>query len=253
MSALITPAIVDFSMQAGFGAVAILLNTEKFYDLVGSSTFLVCTGLAYRDSPRFLRQSVLAGSVSVWALRLGSFLFTRVLKDGEDKRFRIAKKKPLVFSMFWFLQGVWVLVTLAPILLALGEKSDVPIGAPDYAGWAIAAAGLAIEVISDSQKSAFRAKEENKRRFISSGLWSISRHPNYFGEMLFWTGLFIASTPVLNGAQYMSGISPLFVGGLITFVSGIPILEKMAKKRWGEEAEYKEYVRKTAILIPYLY
>ena len=111
-------------------------------------------------------------------------------------------------------------------------------------------AGFAIEVIADQQKSAFKNNPENAGRFITSGLWAWSRHPNYFGEIVLWTGIAIIALPVLSGWRWVMLISPVFVVLLLTRVSGIPLLEARARKRWGEDETFQAYTRDTPVLIP---
>ncbi len=110
--------------------------------------------------------------------------------------------------------------------------------------------GFAIEVTADAQKSRFNADPSNKGKFIRTGLWSRSRHPNYFGEIVLWIGIAIIAIPVLQGWQWVAMISPLFVTLLLTRVSGIPLLEKKADVKWGGQAEYEEYKKNTPVLIP---
>jgi steroid 5-alpha reductase family enzyme len=127
--------------------------------------------------------------------------------------------------------------------------------APGLGFWAIAGVsiwlvGLVIEAAADAQKSAFKAKEENRERFITSGLWGYSRHPNYFGEMLVWWGLFIYAVPFLQGAAFAVVIGPVFITLLLLFVSGIPLLERSAEAKYGDDPAYREYQRRTSILVP---
>ena len=106
-----------------------------------------------------------------------------------------------------------------------------------------------IESVADAQKSAFKARE-NRGRFITSGLWRYSRHPNYFGEMLVWWGLFVFAVPFLDGAAFAVVIGPVFITLLLLFVSGIPLLERSAEAKYGDDPAYREYKRGTSILVP---
>lgn len=114
------------------------------------------------------------------------------------------------------------------------------------------AAGFAVEVIADRQKSRFRADDAHRGRFISTGLWSRSRHPNYFGEILLWIGVAVIALPVLQGWQWVGLVSPVFVAVLITRVSGVPLLEAKADAKWGGQPDYEEYKRTTPVLVPRL-
>ena len=107
------------------------------------------------------RQNVHNWMIFAWACRLGTFLFMRVLKDGQDKRFDKARDSPATFLVFWSLQGVWVWVTLLPSLILNTERRDPALGARDYLGWGLWVAGFLIEVVADMQKSIFRANPEN--------------------------------------------------------------------------------------------
>jgi len=233
-------------------ALAVLFKTEKFYDLTGSATFILLSHISYESSIMSRRQTVQSWMVLAWACRLGSFLFLRIMKDGEDKRFKKAKEDPSVMFKFWTIQGIWVFVTLLPTLILNSERRNPPLGARDYIGWGIWTVGFIFEVVADTQKTFFRNDPLNKGKFISTGLWSISRHPNYFGEISLWFGLYISSSSVFAGAQYLSVLSPLAVMLLITKVSGIPLLEVAGLKKWGDNPEYIQYIQNTPSLIPFI-
>ena len=196
------------------------------------------------------RSPVEEALVAIWAVRLGSFLFRRIRADGVDGRFDALKPDFLRFLMTWTLQGLWVYITYAAGLAAMTSVNNVPIDA-----WAIAGAGLWmigfwIEVTADRQKTAFRAVPENRDKFINTGLWAWSRHPNYFGEILLWCGIMLIAIPVLEGMQYATLISPIFVIVLLTKISGVRMLENRAEKLWGNDPEYQQYKAKTPTLIP---
>lgn len=264
MGAMLLLAGIDFGIQWVVGGVSALFATERFYDLTGSATFLLLTygGLRlggggrasiFAASPRQLTTSAM---ICAWASRLGSFLFLRVLRAGEDVRFKDVKHDPKRFLIWWTIQGVWVFVTLLPSLILNLKRDAGPsriLGMRDYVGWLIWVMGFLVEVLADRQKTLFRSNSDNAGRFITSGLWSVSRHPNYFGEMIMWAGIWLSSSSVMSGLELLSVFSPAFVAFLIARVSGIPMLERMADKRWGEEPAYVAYRDSTALLIPYLW
>jgi len=243
---------VSLGVQVVGWAAAATLKTEKFYDLTGSATFLLLTGLSYSRSVGNIRQKVVTAMVAAWALRLGSFLTHRVIARGEDRRFDKVKEEPGAFLVWWGVQGVWVFVTLLPTLLLHTSPAAPTLGALDCLGWALWGVGFLLEVVADAQKSAFKSKEENQGKFISSGLWSISRHPNYLGEILLWSGLCLSAMSALSGAQHLVVLSPAMVALLITKVSGIPILERSGEERWGETEEYRRYLREVPVLLPFI-
>jgi steroid 5-alpha reductase family enzyme len=226
-------------------------KTEHYFDLTGSITYLTVTAVALVLSDNLdARAVIVAAMVAVWALRLGSFLFRRVRRDGRDGRFDRIKTDPLRFFMSWTLQGLWVLLTSAAALAIITGTERRELGWAAIVGIVVWTAGFASEVIADQQKSVFKKNPANDGRFIKSGLWAWSRHPNYFGEITLWIGIAIMAVPVLSGWRWAMLISPIFVVLLLTRVSGIPMLEVRAEKRWGEEAEYQEYTSRTPVLIP---
>ena len=230
-------------------------QTEHYFDLTGSlsfiATILMANYLLPSNSPwENIRSSILSLMVLAWAIRLGSFLFSRVRRDGEDRRFRDIKPRFFRFLFTWTLGGLWVLITVAAALAAITSGRNIPLGIGAYIGIALWLLGFLFETIADRQKSAFRANPENKEQFIRSGLWAVSRHPNYFGEMTLWIGIAIVATPALQGWQLLTLLSPVFVIALICRVSGIPLLESRAQEKWGDDPEYQEYVRTTPVLIP---
>lgn len=243
------------------GALAFIINwlvfipsaigkTERYYDLVGGITYITVTIVAvYYASELDQRAMVVAAMVMVWSLRLASFLFLRILKSGHDSRFDEIKTQPARFLMAWTLQGLWVLLTAAAALAIITGGAREPLGIVGYIGIAVWAAGFLIEIVADRQKSAFKADSSNDGKFIDVGLWAWSRHPNYFGEIVIWIGVAIIAVPVLQGLQWVTLISPVFVAFLLIKVSGIPMLEDKADERWGGQEDYEAYKRNTPVLM----
>lgn len=226
-------------------------RTEAYFDLTGSLTYVSVIALSVLASDDLdTRALVVAGAVVIWAARLGSFLFRRVRSDGGDGRFDWIKTDFLRFLMTWTLQGLWVLLTLAAALAVITAEDRESIGAFLIVGMSLWLAGFVIEVVADRQKSTFRADPANEGQFITSGLWAWSRHPNYFGEIALWTGIAIAAIPVLSGWRWLMLISPIFVIVLLSRISGIPMLERRAHKRWGTDPAFRAYTDATPVLIP---
>ena len=229
------------------------MQTEKFFDLTGSITYISVTAIALLLSVGADGRSILlAALVMIWAIRLGSFLFGRIKKAGKDDRFDEIKPSFIRFLNVWTIQGLWVTFTMAAALVAITTTTRKELDVFAAVGFLVWAFGFAIEVAADTQKSRFSADPANKGRFIQTGLWSRSRHPNYFGEIVLWVGVAIIALPVLQGWQWVALISPVFVTLLLTRVSGVPLLEKKADKKWGGQEEYESYKKKTPVLIPRL-
>lgn len=251
-SVMLVCAAVAFGVNWLIFLPSALAKSEKFYDLTGAITYLSVIGVAaILSKPLDLRALVVAALVALWAVRLGSFLFLRIQKDGFDRRFDEIKTAPLRFLVTWTLQGLWVTLTAACALMIIASETRVAPGVFFYAGLALWGLGFGLEVIADGQKSAFRKDKANAGRFITTGLWSWSRHPNYVGEIVLWLGIAIMAVPVLGGTQWVVLISPVFVYLLLTRVSGVPLLEKRAREKWGEDPAYQAYVEQTPVLFPF--
>ena len=226
-------------------------QTEKFFDLTGSLTYVTVILIPMLLSQGLDARSLLvAALVLVWAIRLGTFLYRRIHKAGKDDRFDELKPSFWRFLNVWTIQALWVTFTAAAalVILTTSVRKDLDIFA--LLGFLIWAAGFALEVVADSQKGKFSADPANKGKFIRTGLWARSRHPNYVGEIVLWVGVAVIALPVLQGWTWVALISPVFVTLLLTRVSGVPLLEKKADKKWGGQADYEAYKKNTPVLIP---
>lgn len=244
-----------FAVQVLVYIPSAIARTERFFDATGSATFILVTlGVMLLSPSPDARSLALAAMVIIWAVRLGSFLFIRIHRSGTDDRFDDIKVNPLSFLRVWIMQGLWVSITAAAAWIAIATEPADRVSFDVFAGVGIALwiIGMLFEVVADLQKNAFKADPANKGRFIRTGLWSRSRHPNYFGEILAWVGVAIVAAPVFDGWQWIGLLSPVFVILLLTRVSGIPLLEKKADKRWGGDADYEAYKTATPVLVPTL-
>lgn len=226
-------------------------QTEKFYDLTGSLTYIAITLLLVLLTPGIdARALLLAAMVLAWAVRLGTFLFRRISRAGKDDRFDEIKPSFVRFLNVWTIQGLWVVFTAAAAWVAMTSETRVALDGFALVGFVVWAVGFGLEVVADQQKGRFSADPANKGKFISTGLWAKSRHPNYFGEILLWIGVAVVALPALQGWQWVALISPVFVTLLLTKVSGVPLLEKKADTKWGGQADYESYKESTPVLIP---
>ena len=250
MSLFIICASVSFVLHWIIFIPSFAFQTEHYFDLTGSISYLSAVALAFYLNPSVDPRDLLIGLlIVVWAVRLGSFLFMRVKQDGKDDRFTIMKTQFHWFLMTWTLGGLWVFLTMAAGLAAITSDTTQPFGLMAYLGLALWIFGFSIEVIADRQKRVFKKDQQKDKEFITSGLWAWSRHPNYFGEITLWIGLTLIALPVLSGWQLVTLISPVFVYILLTKISGIPLLENRGMKKWGSDPEYIDYVNRTPALI----
>jgi steroid 5-alpha reductase family enzyme len=228
-----------------------IYQTEKYFDLTGSLTYITVTIVALLLSPvKDARSYIMLALVLIWAARLGTFLFRRIQKEGKDGRFDELKVSFPRFLNVWTIQGLWVTFTAAAALSAITTTNREPLGVFALIGVLVWVLGFTIEAVSDAQKSRFREQPENKGKFINTGLWAWSRHPNYFGEITLWVGVAIIALPILQGWGWVALISPIFVTLLLTRVSGIPMLEERADEKWGGQEDYEQYKANTPVLIP---
>ncbi|QSZ37168.1 hypothetical protein DSL72_009262 [Monilinia vaccinii-corymbosi] len=309
----LVPAVgAAFALQTAVAIPSVLCESERFFDLSGSLTFLGVLGLSLvlpgvrgrvavggkgRASllwPNLLdafnknagsnalnwRQVVLSAAVGIWATRLGSYLLARVLSDGHDSRFDEIKKSPPRFFSVFAAQATWVSLCCLPVLainaLPYSLLATLPtLMLTDILGLLLFTGGLSFEILADRQKSAWAAAKKRKEHdedFLTSGLWAKSRHPNYFGESMLWSGIAVLSAGVLVGRAGqlgmgtngwgvsgralglgIAGVSPAFVTFLLLKVSGVPLSEVKYDKKYGHRKDYQEWKKNTPVFIPKLF
>lgn len=243
---------ISLALNGFFFLIAALLKTDVFTDITYSLTFVLLSILlvVLAGAPP-LAGLIGAGMVILWGLRLGSYLFFRILKIKVDHRFDDKRGNFLRFGAFWLLQAITVWVVMLPVYALVNAP-----GADQVPLWAIVVslvlffAGFSIEAAADAQKFAFKSDKVTAGKFMSTGLWRYSRHPNYFGEMLLWWAISFPLLFAVTGLGYFYFIGPLFITLLISFVSGIPLLEKSADRKWGGDEAYRRYKNATSILVP---
>jgi steroid 5-alpha reductase family enzyme len=248
VSSILVSFAISLAVNAAFFAVAASRKTDVVTDLSYSLSFAaLAIGLPLLDGAHTTAQLLASGFVLVWAVRLGAYLFGRILRVKVDHRFDGMRERPLRFARFWILQAITVAIVMLPVSYLLNRKHAPALGAWAIAGGAVWLTGLIIEWLADAQKAAAKKTSD---RFVTSGLWRWSRHPNYFGELLVWWGIFVFAVPFLHGLAFLTAAGPVFITLLLLFVSGIPLLEKSAEERFGNDPGYREYKRRTSILVP---
>jgi steroid 5-alpha reductase family enzyme len=256
-SAVLYCAVICIGMQWIAWIPASFGKTERFYDLTGGLTYLTVVGFSLwagsQSEPPSPRELIISLLVVIWSLRLSSFLYFRIHRTGKDGRFDQLKTSPIRFLVPWTLQGLWVFLTMI-VVIVINSQSDSAsaLGIWDGLGLSIWILGFGIEAIADKQKTVFNTEPNNQGKWIDCGLWSYSRHPNYLGEILLWTGIAFFGISCFTGLERVAWVSPIFIYLLLTKVSGIPILDKRALEKWGEDPEYQKYRENTPALLPRL-
>ena len=225
---------------------AFLFNTDKLTDLSYSLSFIFLVATSFLLSSFKVANVLVSILIIFWALRLGIFLFIRIQNIKKDKRFNYIRNNFFKFFSFWFIQGLSVWIILIPFLFFINSNQQQFF----ILGIIIWLTGFIIESISDFQK--YQNKKNHPDSYISTGLWKFSRHPNYFGEILCWIGIYLTVFPSLNSLEKLiSLISPIYIFILLRFISGIPLLEKSANKKYKKNKQYRKYKAQTNLLIPW--
>lgn len=249
----LTAVIVTLLIQWIAFVPALVAGTEKYYDLMGGVGYVGGTIVVLLMTPTLNAHSrLLAAMVVFWSLRLATFLFTRILKTGADSRFDDIKGNWPRFLLTWTLQALWIAFVAAAAWIGIASVTTPELNWVTFVGLAVWLFGMAFEITADFQKQAWRNRPGTKGTFINEGLWTISRHPNYFGEITLWVGVLIVASTALSGWQWIAIISPLFATFLLTKVSGIPMQRKSAEERWGGQDDWEEYKRTTPVLVPFI-
>ncbi|NCF97080.1 MAG: DUF1295 domain-containing protein [Euryarchaeota archaeon] len=256
-SAVLYCAVICIGIQWLAWIPASIAKTERYYDLTGGLTYLIVVGFSLwagsQSEPPSLRELIVSLLVVIWSLRLSGFLYLRIHRTGKDGRFDHLKTSPIRFLVPWTVQGLWVFLTMIVVIVINSQADSASaLGVWDGIGLSIWMLGFGIEAIADNQKTVFNKESNNQGKWIDSGLWYYSRHPNYLGEILLWTGIAFFGISCFTGLERVAWISPIFIYLLLTKISGIPILDKRALEKWGDDPEYQEYRDNTPALIPWL-
>jgi len=237
-------------VQAIFFAFAATLETDKVTDLSYGSTFvLIAVALLTHSDAEGAAPFVLAGMAIAWGVRLSGYLLYRIVHMGRDARFDGIRERFWSFFRFWLFQGLAVWVILLPVTLWFSRPGPWTFWMGT--GAAIWLMGLVIEAVADQQKFAFKRTPQGRSRWTDTGLWRYSRHPNYFGELLCWWGVFLFAAPDLGGWIALAVVGPIAITGILLFATGIPTLDASARRKWGDDPEYQAYRRRTRTLVPW--
>lgn len=245
--------LASLAINSVFFVFAAVLRTDAFTDITYSLSFILLSAILYITlRPRSVIAVTSLILVVLWAVRLGSYLLSRIMEIKVDHRFDDKRDSVIAFGSFWLLQALSAWIIMLPVaLIAFADERLAGVSLPAFAPFILAfLGGLALESAADAQKFAFKKKAENAGRFMSTGVWKYSRHPNYLGEMIVWWSLSLPGAFAFRGWEWFGFLGPLHITLLLLFVSGIPLLEKSADKKWGADETYLRYKAETPLLIP---
>lgn len=236
-----------------FFVVGQILKDNSIVDIGWGIGFVVLTlALVFKVGIENGREMLIAVLVTIWGIRLSSYLFIRNKGRGEDYRYVDMRKRwgtklaPLkAFLNVYALQGVVLYLVSVGIISVFATSSQEGVGVLEIIGVVIWSIGWVFQVFADSQLQAFKKKLENKGRVIKTGVWKYTRHPNYFGEATMWWGIFIITLGENVGLWTI--ISPILITVFLLFVSGVPLLEK----RYAGNPEYEAYKEITPKFVPW--
>lgn len=246
---LVQVAVTACYMTLWFG-VSLWKRRNDVADMAWGTVFLVATATALAvNGVQGPRPVLAAALVAAWGLRLAAHIATRNRGKGEDPRYRKWREEwgPFAtlraFLQVFLLQGLLALVVVFPVTWVV-VRGGPPLGALDGLGALVWLVGFVFEAAGDGQLRRFTRDPANRGRVMDRGLWRYSRHPNYFGEVAQWWGLYLIAVAVPGG--WTTVVGPLVITGLILFVSGIPLLEKQFE---GNPA-FEAYKRRTSVFVP---
>jgi len=237
--------------QMSFYALAAGLKIDKVTDFAYGTNFFALSIVTYCLNETWAAPRLIAVNlcVVIWAIRITAYLFSRILHIGEDKRFDEWRAKPLLFLRFWIFQLVSVFVVSFPYVMLNAKPTQPPLSWQDYLGWSLFVVGFIIETVADQVKFSYRNNAANKGHWCDAGVWSWSRHPNYFGEFLVWWGIWTSCSATWVNGDWASIICPVYLFLIIMLLSGPTRLEKEADKRYWSSDEYQRYKKRTSNLV----
>ncbi len=249
LTVFITCFLIIFVYASAWFAIAVYKKRNDVADIAWGLGYIIICGFLFYTYPPSKVSILLYTLVTLWGLRLSIHIYIRNKNKTEDFRYKAWRhewgKNFYIRSYFqvFLLQGFFLLIIISPVIHAAVEL-PVKLNRYTWIGLCCWIIGFYFQLVADWQLVVFKSNQKNKGLIIQTGLWKYSRHPNYFGELLMWWGIFIITLPFVNSFYFI--ISPLTITLLLVFVSGIPMLEKKYK---GNPA-FEDYKMRTSVLIP---
>ncbi|KAF6201285.1 hypothetical protein GE061_005732 [Apolygus lucorum] len=209
------------------------------------------------DDDHLAMSAIIIVSVQIILFAISAyFQFDKLTDFAGGVNFIIVAVSTFFLGQERFRPAVWVFVVSLPVVIINAPHNSILNRAPrtmtpmDTAGTSMFFGGLLVETYADLQKFSFHSDPANKGKWCNDGLWSLSRHPNYFGEIVLWCGITVISMNVVTGYEWIVIASPIFTTFIILFVSGIPLVERAADIKYRNKPEYRYYKSSTSPLIP---
>lgn len=227
--------------------ISIIIKRNDVADLAWGIGFILVAWFSFllfgSSSKALLANSL----VTIWGIRLATHIYKRIKSKPEDARYKAWRDTWKKFYLrsylqIYLLQGLFMFLISIPIVFINNTSGDIVL--TDFLGLFIWIFGFYFESTADRELSEFVKNPDNKGKLMDKGLWRYSRHPNYFGEVVQWWGIFIMALSIRFG--YLTILGPLTITVLILFVSGIPLLEK----KYSSRPDFEEYKKRTSIFIP---
>lgn len=245
-------ALATFIFMVTFYLAALAKDDYSIVDVAWGLGFVNITVMSLLFGEAIsIQKGIFSIFILIWGLRLAGYLYIRNSAVGEDYRYQEMRKswgethKIQAFFKVFMLQGALMLIIALPIVHTISAAAFEISQLRQYLGLFLAIVGLSFEIISDSQMWQFKKDKSTKGKVLNTGLWRYSRHPNYFGETVFWWGIFLIS---YHGEMpFYFIISPLLITTLLLKVSGVTLLEK----KLGKNSKYQEYQNSTSSFIPW--
>ncbi len=247
-SSFVTIALALFVYMNIWFLLAVVLKRNDVADIAWGLGFVLMSWAAFLFSELSARSLLVNVLVTIWGTRLAWHIARRNLRKSEDSRYAVWRASWKHFYLrsylqIFMLQGFFLYIILFPALF-IHASTTQNLQAIDVVGTVVWIIGFFFESVADRQLRDFLRDPANKGTIMDCGLWAYSRHPNYFGEVVQWWGIFLIALTLPHG--YVTVVGPLLLTFLILFVSGIPMLEK----KYAGRSDFEAYKKRTSVFFP---